>query len=190
MCVQNGKLILFFILNANSRKMTDFTQIELIKVKKFHDSTELSEFSEDDFKLIKRFYDSLMMNESCRQEAENLISQTTYKKDKHYDDENMAKVVTRIVEQYFKEKGRTVYPYGRDSLRMAAFQISEEAIQKRTRKVIKEIKRARDNCCHDDNFVYSHYDGGACVVTEEYSRFLGYVYDRYYERIGASWRYG
>jgi hypothetical protein len=141
----------------------------------------------EELEIIRKFYKIYMDNLPDNKEAiwEFLDTIDAYDKEKHYDDEELEKTVSQIVDQYFKEKGKVLYPFGRNE---DSFTITDEGIEKRKNKIIEWIKdiRDRERC---EGHVYWHYDGGACAVSDELHNFYCYVFDRYYESIGTTWSY-
>lgn len=141
---------------------------------------------------VKKFFDEYMYQLPSLYQipdfVDSLIAKTSYNKDKHYNNEKLERRVSKIVDMYFKEHGTTVYPFGVHR-KDGCFVITPESIRGRKDTIVDELKEARDNGRHTD-FIYHHYDGGACATTEEFSSFYWYVFDRYYQSIGTKWKYG
>jgi len=141
----------------------------------------------DELEIVKKYY-RIYLDQIPENKEEIwyfLDSIQTHDKEKHFNDEELELTVSEIVDQYFKNKGRVVYPYGKEG---ESFTITDEGIEKRKSHVVEEIKDTRDRDRRNGN-AFRHYDGGACAVTEEYHGFFCYVYDHYYDSIGASWKY-
>jgi hypothetical protein len=147
----------------------------------------MEKLTEEELETVKKFYRLYLddIPENKNDVCEFVDSLSSYDKEKHYNDEELESTVSEIVDKYFKKNGMLVRPFGRDE---SSFTITNEGIEKRKKEVSDWIKSARDKerC---NGHTYRHYDGGACCCSEELHSFYWYVFDRYYESIGASWEY-
>lgn len=148
----------------------------------------MDKLTDAELEIVKMFYEIYMdhIPDNKDDVPAFIDSLSSYDKERHFNDEELEKTVSEIVDQYFKEKGRIVDPFGRGDKN--CFIITDESINKRKHSMILLITEARDEERREGH-VYRHYDGGACAVSDELHRFYCYVFDRYYDSIGTTWVY-
>lgn len=147
----------------------------------------MDKVSHKELEIVKKFFHLYLdqIPENKEDIFDFLNSLSTYDQKKHFDDDLLAETVSRIVDQYFQEKGKTIYAFGPER---NSFVITDERIEERKTHMIKWIKEARDNerC---DRKEYWHHGGGPCAIGQELPEFYRYVFDRYYASIGTTWEY-
>ena len=159
-------------------KGSNYNRNNIIKMDKLTDA---------ELETVKRFYELYM--DQIPDNKEDILafidSLSPYDKEKHFNDDELEKTVSEIVDSYFKIKGRTIYPFGGKT---NSFVITDGAIDKRKYELIEWIKKARneERC---NGHIYRHYDGGACATSDEMHSFYCYVFNHYYESIGTTWEY-
>lgn len=147
----------------------------------------MESLTEEEISIVRKFYrlyfDAIPKNKEDIWEFLDDLS--SYDQEKHYNDEELEKTVSEIVDQYFNENGKIIKPY---HYYTEGFVVDDNFIQERKDKTIKEIKCTRNRYRRkQDSPVFYHYIG-ADSCSDELGNFYYYVFNHYYDSIGASWQ--